>query len=510
MTRPQLIERISTFLARFTTEVRQRNEASLFDINVLSETALIPLLRELYDLRGLQNANAVAKNAAAVDLIDYESRVSIQVTSTPDARKITNTLTRFFKSGLNRSFDRIIFYIITERQDTYTKDFQKLIPDGFDFDPDRDIIDNGSLLRFITAQVLDVQKLARIEKLLAAEFSDFKIEERKTRGAYEQKMGTGSDPVVPNLVYVVPPTHLQQADLAIDFAEQKKGLTAYLKETGQGRRIRYISAKDVVNHAIGCYAKGYAHDIIVREGKVLTFRDLTAHDEPLRKIIDKGTITPLTLAEYENGNEDRLNHLRDLINSTLRQDFAQHEIEWIADEKRYRFKMGKTLNARKVPYKTASGRGVVFDVLSKDTQKNIKDEFGRPRNVKHPKHIVCFRHLAFSLSIHLFDDVWYASIKPDWSFTSAMDGKRRSRYSEYYMTGIKRLEWNDSVADQFEFLCDYLVGASKGSMLYPGFKIQIAPLTDTYTVPVVIPDKVWSQSEPKSKDTREQLKLFGQ
>jgi|GEM_PF-294305 len=508
MNRQELLVRINTFLGRFTQEVKQFNEASQYDINIHAENVLIPLLREIFDYKGLLNANALTKNARAIDLVDYESRVSIQVTSTADAQKITETLQKFFQSQQQRAFDRLVFYVITDRQDTYRKDFKKSIQGDFDFDTQRDIIDNAGLFEIISKQILNTSKLSRIEKLLSDEFSELKIQEREVKGTVEVKALQGRDTIYPNLISVLPPLNLHIADLDFDFDEHKALLRDYFKDTKQFWRIKHIDGKHIVNHFFGTLDKNFSHDFILRKGKILTFRDLNETNETFRKIIDLGTITSITLPEYENGNEDRLNDLKDLLNSTLRHDFAKREIEWIRDEGKYRFQIGRALNGRKVSYKNKAGRGVVFEVLSKENQKNIKDELGRDRVLK-GKHIVCFRHLAFVLNFFLFDDRWYASIKPDWSFTSAMDGKRRSRYAEHYMTGIKALEWNDTIYDQFEFLADYLSSLSVGDM-FSSMKIKLAKLPEEFSVSPSIPDSVWSQSEPKSKNTIEQYELFGQ
>jgi len=172
MNRNEILPRINTFLGRFTQEVYQLNQAGLYDINIHSENVLIPLLRTIFGFEGLQNANAKVKNAPGVDLIDYEARVSIQVTATADAQKLSDSLTKFKAHNQHRAFDKIIFYILTKRQDTYRKDFTNLLPDGFDFQTERDVIDNTTLFEYISQNILSVQKLKTIEKILADEFQN--------------------------------------------------------------------------------------------------------------------------------------------------------------------------------------------------------------------------------------------------------------------------------------------------------------------------------------------------
>ncbi len=507
MNRQELLTRINTFIGRFTQEVKQYNAANQYDINIHAESVLIPLLREIFDYEGLQNANAAIKNAPAIDLIDYQSRVCIQVTASADAQKITDTLTKFTKNAQQRAFDRLMVYIITERQDNYRKDFNTLLPQGFDFETDRDVIDNAILYRYISTQVLNTHKLAKIEKLLADEFSELKIQQRSVKSTFENQSGGKADRIYPNLLELAIPNQLFQADLNFDFDKNKSSLVQYLKSTQQYKKIKHISGRDIINHYLGNYNKGYAFDFILRSGKIFTFRDLYAATEPLRKVIDAGTIVPLSLDEYIGDNEDRLSNIKDLLNSTMKHDFSKRDIEWVEEEKVYRFQIGKALNGRKVSYKTKDGRGVVFEVLSKENHKNIKDENGNVRSEK-GKYIVCFRHLAFRLIFEKFGEKWYVSLKPDWSFTSALDGKRPSRYAAFYLSGIKKLEWNDTIYDYFQFLSDYLSSLSQGDM-FTGFVIKLSKLKDLFEMSPAIPDEVWKQSEPKHKTDKTQYDLFG-
>lgn len=493
-------------MGRFTQEVKQFNEANQYDINIHAENILIPLLRETFDYQGLQNANAIIKNTPAIDLIDYQSRVCIQVTATSDVTKISETLTKFFKNQQQRAFDRLIIYIITERQEKYRKNFKELLHDEFDFDPERDIIDNAVLYHFISTRVLNAHKLGKIEKLLADEFSELKLQQRQVKSSFEFKNDNKTDVIYPNLVELHFPDKLFQADLDFDFDENKESLKEYLKSTRQFWKIRHISGRDIINHYFGTYESGYSYDFILRSNRLLTFRNLHIETDSLHKVIDPGTITPLSIDEYIGDNEDQLNNFKDLLNSTIRNDFSKRGIEWVDNEKKYRFQIGKALNGRKVSYKNKSGRGVVFEVLSKENHKNIKDENGRERKEK-GKHIVCFRHLAFNLNFHFFGNKWYGSMKPDWSFTSALDGKRPSRYASFYLSGIKKLEWNNTLCDQFQFLSDYLISLTAGDM-YSGGIIKLTKFKDSFKISPAIPDMVWGQSEPKSKEAKGQFDLF--
>jgi len=289
----------------------------------------------------------------------------------------------------------------------------------------------------------------------------------------------------------------------------RASLIGYLKESRAFRKIKHISGKDIVNYALKTFKdpSSYIHDFIIRNNKIYTFRNLDTRSEQIRKIIDAGTITPLTGAEYINDNDDHRNNIKDLINSTLKGDLLRRHIEWIPEVKLYRFAIGKALNAKKVSYKTRA-RKVIFEVLSKPKPKVVIDSDGNERT-EMEQHIVCFRHLAFSAPVIDIGESWFMSIKPEWMFTAPNNGTKKSPYSEYYLKGIKEFEWNDTIYDQFSFLSEYLSSISAGDM-FGTFVIKINPLNQTFTSSWAIPDKIWNQSEPKSKGDKDQLNLFGE
>ena len=56
------------------------------------------------------------KNSAAIDLVDTENRIAIQVTSTATGEKIKQTINEFVKNKRPEDYDRLLVYIITEKQ----------------------------------------------------------------------------------------------------------------------------------------------------------------------------------------------------------------------------------------------------------------------------------------------------------------------------------------------------------------------------------------------------------
>ena len=507
MKRQELLIKISTYLARFTQEVKQLNGASQYDINVHAENVLVPLLREVFGYAGLQNLNAITKNAPAIDLVDYESGVLIQVTATADAEKITDTLTKFTNNRQYKPFDRIIIYIITERQSNYRKDFNPLLPEGYDFDRDRDIIDNTGLYRYINEQVLNTQKVARIASLLSDEFSELSIEQRQVTIAYSGRTEAKKDRIYPNLLALTVPSILYIADLQFDFEKNRAGLVTEINEQKRPWKLRHLTPKEDLKYFFRQLNVPHFTDYILFENKILTFRNLHDSGEILRKVIDLGTITTLTPSEFIGDDIDREKVFKSLLTSTLSQDLRRRDIEWIHAEKVFRFRIKEQPpRPLKVQWRSKSGKGVIFGVESKGNETIVTDEDGAERSRK-GKHYVCFRHLAFSVTFNQFGEKWFMSVKPDWSFTSSRNGYKPSAFAKQYATGIKKLERNSAVLQNFQFLAGYLISIAKGDIVTSGFTLQFTEFPAYFETEPAIPDDVWSQSEPKSKKDKDQLDI---
>ncbi len=130
------------------------------DINRVCEVILMPLLSICYGFENLRNLNSAEYfNYPGVDLGDSVARVAIQVTSTANSTKVKNTLTKFVKNELNKQYGRLIIYILSEKQRSYTgKGFDEIIQGRFEFNKHRDIIDFSDLLKIIREFQLDKAK----------------------------------------------------------------------------------------------------------------------------------------------------------------------------------------------------------------------------------------------------------------------------------------------------------------------------------------------------------------
>ena len=242
MNRQKQILNIGELLARFVAEVKIFNEANLYDINIHSENVIIPLLNEVLELN-LENVNvSLKKNYPAIDLADFSSRVAIQVTSTSSISKINDTFDIFKKNVLDNKFDTLYFFILTEKQATYSeKSISKHVPKGFEFDVHNHILDNSKLFDLIINKNSQT-KIDTIERILTDEFSDVKIEYRRSK--FEQKhLNVIPEKIFTNLLKVSFPSHFYIAEVSYDQNACKDRLNEWILSKGGKVRDHFNTNK---------------------------------------------------------------------------------------------------------------------------------------------------------------------------------------------------------------------------------------------------------------------------
>lgn len=123
--RTVLVEKINAQLSAFTAAVTSGVKNNLSTRNVLAETTVAGLLNRIFSWK-LVNANGIRSNFPAVDLVDMEAKVAVQVTSTNTVRKIDLTLEKFTEHNLSADFDRLYVVIITADSATDSMHDRKL------------------------------------------------------------------------------------------------------------------------------------------------------------------------------------------------------------------------------------------------------------------------------------------------------------------------------------------------------------------------------------------------
>ena len=213
MNKKRALDRIIELYSLFRFEVEYFNSASLFDINIYAESVLIPLLNHAYGLN-LKDANFDEKNFSAVDLIDKENRVAIQVTSTANGEKIKHTLETYLKDKRYKDFDSVYVYILKTKQSKYSDEtFKKIIEGKFEFESTKHIIDSTNIINEVKSW-LSVNKIHEFREILEEQFSNDAQESRKYY--LENKDVLYSQTIYPNILEIILPENIYVGKLNID------------------------------------------------------------------------------------------------------------------------------------------------------------------------------------------------------------------------------------------------------------------------------------------------------
>ena len=251
---------------------------------------------------------------------------------------------------------------------------------------------------------------------------------------YEQK-----EFLYPNLIPIMFPKKLYIAQKSINRDEiiKKSWETDFkLKKRCTDRQL--------TKRAILFNANYCPEDFYTFENQIISFRDLHDKKEPLNSIVEEGTAEEIDCNYFYSSSEEYENHFKALIKNTMGEFLRKRKIFRVNEKKKdiYRFAI---LNLSKpsirrvkwIKSKKQSKRQVVYEVKAKED-----------------RHIICFRHLAFNFFIEQLNDLWFITINPTWSFTS--NGKRKSRFEETYLGGIKEEENSQAVYNHFRFLCYFI------------------------------------------------------
>ncbi|MFM9264470.1 SMEK domain-containing protein [Tychonema sp. BBK16] len=167
-------KRIRDFMSLFVKQVEGATAMGQTDINKVAETILIPLLAEVYGYKNLENFNFTkGSNFPSVDLGDETAKVVFQITATPTLDKVKDTLRKFIehKDKLYEKYDKLIIYILTKKQPSYSDtEINKIINGKLSFDVKKDIWDSRNILGEVTK--FQIEKTREVEKILEANFGE--------------------------------------------------------------------------------------------------------------------------------------------------------------------------------------------------------------------------------------------------------------------------------------------------------------------------------------------------
>ena len=391
-----------------------------FDVNKICEDVICGIFKELYRLDNLRNLNAEkGLNYPGIDLADDEARVAIQVTSDKTLEKVKDSLRTITKHSLHEKYDRIIFYILTRKQGSYAETALKEIC--------------GEKLKFeATSDILDFTDLA--SRAATAEPQRLK---RAVDGLKEYMRGSEVGLADEDFDPPQEPSETLSANLLSVHFPHKLYIAELLPEVFDGKTKR--NQRKAVGEYIRSINKSVPSDYEVSANKLITFHGLHNSDNPFSFLVDEGTVEPFDPAEFYSIDDDHERVFKSLLRFCLQQKLYRHHVHWEFREKIFIFLPTQD---------TDTARRIAWSGKKKATRTVFKRTFNR----RQPDKVLSTRHFGFAVSFVTIERDWFVSITPEWYFSYG-DSYRRSLYGDKLISGLKRMEKNRTVFDQFRFVC---------------------------------------------------------
>ena len=419
-------------VGRLITEVDLSTKQGRQDVNLISEDAWIPILKEVYQCPNLINLNKKQRNFPGIDLGDEQDRVAFQVTASTNLQKVKKTLSQFRDKNYKNSFDELYILTITKKQSSYSQDaIDKEIQNQFDFCAKKNIIDPGDILEKITSLRLGAQ-----ERLL----SEFRVilGDVKDRIASLEKPNLAPLKLVSNLLKIEYPKNVFVAELDLDeslIIQRAQEQLDYKK-----KKRKKVSTSTLVSLTLSMSNRP-REGWVVHENKIFTFLDIASYSE-LRSLVDIGTIEQI---ESEYFFESDLNEYRNLfvwlLKDTVKDILEQHKVNFRRKDKMFYFMPNRDLEAQRKE-------------IWKGQKRASRTVYEVKYQKKDPLKVAYHKHLSFDLSFINFDSDFYCAIKPSWFYT--YDLYRKSYFHEDFLSKQKKLEYNQSVRNHVLFIAYFL------------------------------------------------------
>jgi hypothetical protein len=170
-----------------------------------------------------------------------------------------------------------------------------------------------------------------------------------------------------------------------------------------------------------------------------------------------------------------------LLNRTL-SEMVHEPLAFWRDKRYLFFKLGRGKQTRSFSYRS----------FENQTSRKVVKAYTRPGETK-PSY---YRHDAFQPNFVQIDGDWYLAIEPTYHFTS--DGYHEFRYSADRLSGIKRLETNQSVRGHIAMWTAFL--ARQPDLLRKDALIFEA--LPGLPLPFGVPDDLWRENEDDDEKKR--------
>jgi hypothetical protein len=486
----ELLVRIRNQITAYQMNVRSDNRAHRYNINDRAEYFTIPLFRLVFGWDKLIDLNKSDGHFPGIDLGDDDRRIAIQVTSETSIEKVKDTLHQFIKNKYFERFDRLIIFMIQEKQSNYSlTTLNAICGDHLAFDPKTDIIDLIGLLSHIKR--LMQETLEEILNLFQAETGYIENSSYDTVSE-SQVSGFSAPDTAPfevgllNLVEIGFPDTLYLADWNFT-------------KSNLGSRLR--NDRKLVQKALEQRDLRFAVDWVTTEKQIITFHNLGDRAVALNSIIDEGTITEIDSQEFYENLFYR-NKFIELLQKCLQQKLFKLGINWQNEEKEYIF----------MP---VEAEDTMREITWKELKEDTRTVYRRIPDLKDATKTYCHEHFAFESRFYLFNGSWYLSITPDWFYSS--DGYKRAWYAiEDKRKYKKGVETNQSVSTHVRFIHSFVsrndpekqqqleLLPSSGPIIYPYSFLWLRDLEEVTRLPR-LSDADWRPPATAEDDGQESL-----
>lgn len=223
-------------------------------------------------------------------------------------------------------------------------------------------------------------------------------------------------------------------------------------------------------------------DWILHGKRIYCFRDISM--PPFRDVIEEGSEDTIATLGWIDSDGDVTRRLFvQLLNRTLG-EMVHEPLAFWRDKGYLFFKLGRGKQTRSFFYRSFENR----------TSRKVVKAYKRDGETK----ASYFRHDAFYPNFLRIGGEWFLAIEPTYHFTS--DGYHEFRYASDRMSGIKRLETNQSVRGHIGMWTAFLVREPdllrKDSLIFevlPGLPLPL---------PFGVPDDLWRESEDDDEKKR--------
>lgn len=166
--RNRLIAELDAYFGVLHYMVAKSGKRGRYDLHVHSEDFVAGILNALHGWK-LKNANEKVSNVAAVDLIDREIGIGVQVSSDKTSDKVNSTIKKLLKSPLRTSINKLIIFLLQSRQKSYTINVE--CP-GVSFSKEH-IWDYDTVVNFASNSTTGPELLEAVHAVVVKSFGDW-------------------------------------------------------------------------------------------------------------------------------------------------------------------------------------------------------------------------------------------------------------------------------------------------------------------------------------------------